>query len=179
MNSRNAWRLTLTTPTTLACNLILPMFVAVASIAAASAATRITVTFDDVVKEILPTVKDDRIPNTRKYTLDKNNNLSVDSSSNHHTWGGLGKVGTGTDLDGVTYKWTFRILNGVIYLVNDYPNFVSVTKIKSNGVDSCTATRVYNKKRGGPYVAYIRHENVTIADDHAENVACSIEMIPD
>jgi hypothetical protein len=115
------------------CSLVLPALAAVALVATASAAAKITVTFDDVEKEIEPINKEIRIPNTRKFTLDENNNMGTVSSSNHDTMGALGKQGKGTDIYGVTYAWTLRIVNGALVIVNDYPGFTSVTKIKTNG----------------------------------------------
>jgi hypothetical protein len=159
--------------------LILPLLLAVASSAGASAATRITITFDDVIKEIEPISKEFRNPNTRKYTLDKNNNMGTVSSWNHDTLGALGRQGRGTDINDVTYSWTLRIVNGVLFIVNDYPGFVSLTKIKTNGKDSCSATRGYSRKNGKLLLTNSRHEITTLSDWHTENMTCSIEQIPD
>jgi hypothetical protein len=144
-----------------------------------NAATRITVTFDDVIREVAPINREFRNPNTRKYTLDKNNNMGTVSSFNHDTLGALGRQGSGTDVSGVTYAWTLRIVNGVLFIVNDYPGFVVVTKIRTNGKDSCSATREYNKKHGKLLLTNSNHEVTTLSDWHVENMKCSIEQVPD
>jgi hypothetical protein len=159
------------------CTVILLALVAHAWVATAQAATRITISFDDVQKEVEPINKERRIPNTRKYTLDKNNNMGTVSSFNHDTLGALGKQGRGTDISGVTYAWTLRIVNGVLFIVNDYPGFTSVTKIRTNGKDSCLATREYNKKRGQFRLGNAGSETRTFSDWKAENMTCSIEQI--
>jgi hypothetical protein len=165
--------------TKLAHNSILPLFLIVASSAGASAATRITITFDDIAKEVEPINKEIRIPNSRKFTLDKDNNMGTVSSSNHDTMGALGRQGHGTDIYNVTYAWTLRIVSGVLFIVNDYPGFTSLTKIRTNGTDSCTATRDYRKKRGQFRLGNADNFTRTMSDMHTENMTCSIERIPD
>ena len=161
------------------CARILLAAFAIAPLAEARAATRITVTFDDVLKQISPVNRDYRIQNTRKYTLDKNNNMNTVSSFNHNTSGALGKAGTGTDINGVTYAWTIRIVNGVLIIVNDYPGFVSITKITTNRRDSCSVTREYDKKNGQYIISNSGHQNRAYSDFHTENLTCAIEQVPD
>jgi len=160
-------------------SLVLPALAAALWAATASAATRITVTFDDVEKEIEPINKEIRIANIRKFTLDKNNNMGTVSSSNHDTMGALGRQGKGTDSYGVTYAWTFRIVDGVLVIVNDYPGFTSVTKIRTNGTNSCSATREYNKKHGQLHLGNSGDFTRTLSDWRTENMTCSIEQAPD
>ena len=161
------------------CARILLAALAIVPVAEARAATRITVTFDDVLKQTSPVNRDYRIQNTRKYTLDKNNNMTTTSSFNHDTSGGLGKSGTGTDVNGVTYAWTLRIVNGALVIVNDYPGFVSITRIRTNGKTSCSVTRDYNSKHGKFVISNSNHQNRTYSDFHTENLTCAIEQIPD
>ncbi len=161
------------------CARILLAALAIVPVAEARAATRITVTFDDVLKQASPVNRDYRIQNTRKYTLEKNINMSTTSSFNHDTSGGLGKSGTGTDVNGVTYAWTFRIVNGALVIVNDYPGFVSITRIRTNGKTSCSVTRDYNSKHGEFVISNANHQNRTYSDFHTENLTCAIEQIPD
>ena len=105
--------------------------------------------------------------------------MSTTSSFNHDTLGGLEKSGTGTDVNGATYAWTLRIVNGVLIIVNDYPGFISITRIKTNGKDRCSFTRQYNKKNGQFLINNSNDEARAYSDFHTENLTCAIEQIPD
>ena len=71
---------------------------------------------------------------------------------------------------------------GAIVVTGDTGSYQIVTRITTNGVDSCSATRDYRLKPGHKVFEVKRlsnHEPMLVSDMHAEHVSCKISSVAD
>lgn len=145
----------------------------------AGADVKINVSFDFVAEG--PPLRDRR---STEYVLTSDHKVNVVShmcagcdTSNSHDLGQPKLARTYTGLEGVS---RLRIDNGVIVHAFFTESYTSLTRIATNGVDSCTATKEYKLLQGHDRyeVNSINGKHFTSHSDiHAENVSCSIEEI--
>jgi hypothetical protein len=144
----------------------------------AHAGARITIAYVLIKSETAPQQKMIRFNVNRVYTL---HGSQVDFSGTGLRDGGGMKLGDDLESrtgDGRQYKFTYRILNGVLFVVSDFKTYTSVRKIRTDGKNACSSTLEYKKKAG--YSSFEEPElNATFSDIHAENVTCSITATAD
>jgi hypothetical protein len=147
----------------------------------AAAGARITITYDEVKTEVAPQQKTFRTSENRVYTLHGKNQVDFSGSGGFKTTAGMR---LGNDMEGETnggglrFKLTYRILNGVLFVVTDLDSYTTTRKIKTDGKSACTSTLEYKRKPCHQYFE-IPALKVTFSDMHAENIACSISETPD
>ncbi len=146
----------------------------------AFAGARITITYDEVKTEVAPHQKTFRTSENRVYTLHGKNRVDFSGSGGFKTATGmqLGNDMEGATSGGLPFKLTYRILNGVLFVVTDLDSYTTTRKIKTDGKNTCASTLEYKKKAGHPYFE-IPALNVTFSDMHAENMTCSIAETAD
>ena len=83
----------------------------------------------------------------------------------------FGQQGVATSKFGEKYSWTYRIVNGVFFIINDYPSYTIVKKLKTNGKDSCSEEIEFKKRPGHEYFE-VNSKN--FSEVRAANVVCTI-----
>lgn len=146
----------------------------------AAAGVRITITYDEVKTEVAPQQRTFRTSENRVYTLRGKNQVDFSGSGGFKTAAGMR---LGNDMEsqtsgGLPFKLTYRILNGVLFVVTDLESYTTTRKIKTDGKSACSSTLEYKRKAGHQYFE-IPALKVTFSDMHAENIACSISQTPD
>ena len=145
----------------------------------AAAGTRIAITYDEVKTEVAPKQKTFRTNESRVYTLRGKNQVDFSGSGGFKTTAGMR---IGNDMDGsnggLRFKLTYRILDGVLFIVTDLDSYTTTRKIRTDGKSSCVSTLEYKRKAGHEYFEFPALK-VTFSDMHAENVTCSISEIAD
>jgi hypothetical protein len=140
----------------------------------AFAGARITITYDLVKTPIAPQQQTIRTSENRVYTLHGN---QVDFAGSR----GL-KTGTGMKLgndwesqtsNGRRFKLTYRILDGVLFIVSDFRGYATLRKIRTDGKNSCSST-LESKRRLVIRNFEMPELNVAFSEIHAENITCSI-----
>jgi hypothetical protein len=150
------------------------------TIDSAFAGARITITYDEVKTEVAPHQKTMRTSENRVYTLHGKNQVDFSGSGGFKTTAGMQ---LGNDMEsqtsgGLRFKLTYRILNGVLFVVTDLGSYTTTRKIRTDGKNSCASTLEYKKKAGHANFD-IPDLNVTFSDMHAENITCSIAETAD
>jgi hypothetical protein len=82
-----------------------------------------------------------------------------------------------TGIGGVT---RYRIENRTIIMASFYPSFSTISRINTNGVDSCNVTIEIKKANGHQFFEVKRlsnHEEMLESEIRFENVTCSIKEI--
>jgi hypothetical protein len=146
----------------------------------AVAGARITITYDEVKTEVAPQQKTFRTSENRVYTLHGKNQVDFSGSGGFKTTAGM-RIGNDMESEtsgGLRFKLTYRILNGVLFVVTDLDSYTTTRKIKTDGKNACVSTLEYKKKAGHEHFE-IPALKVTFSDMHAENITCSISETPD
>jgi len=147
-----------------------------APMTAAYAGAKITVTYDVVYTRAPPNNKTTRKTFIRVYTLSGRNNVGFVSADLKNGALHLGDEGESKEASGAKFKWTYRTLDGVLYIVSDYETFVTIRKILTDGVKSCVCELDFRKKAGREtYDVAFPGGSRSYSDISGQNMACSIE----
>jgi hypothetical protein len=144
----------------------------------------IKVTFVMVENEVSPRQAEHRSPSTREYRLTNDHTVSIVSTDdNKYTSNGEATFGSTYAAKSVAdsnYTGTIGVDNGAIVIENVFPSYKVISRITTNGIDSCSATRKFRLAAGHKFFEIKRfsnHEDMLLSDMHAENVTCSISEI--
>lgn len=145
--------------------------------AGAGAGVEITFSWDLVEKQVSPTpfVHINHFSSAFRLSADKK--ITFVAFRNGEKTDSLnGTVGSELQGDRGTVK--ADIVGGVIVITLDRPTYQIVSKIRSDGRTSCSATREYILKPGHQLFEDLGKNNVTYSssEKHAENITCSISQ---
>jgi hypothetical protein len=127
-----------------------------------------------------PQQKTIRTSENRVYTLHGKTHVDFSGSGWFKT---TASMHLGNDMEsqtsgGLRFELTYRILDGVLFVVTDLDSYTTTRKIRTEGRNTCTSPLEYEKK---PWHSYfeIPDLHVTFSDMHAENITCSISKAAD
>jgi hypothetical protein len=142
--------------------------------------TRIMITYDEIDVPVDAGEPIHRLPRAREYVLSGSGHVVISAQDMRRAPGvmTLGAVRDNTAADSRPYKVTFRVLDGVLFIVTDWSTFVTVRKIYTDGENSCRSTLDFQKKNGAEYFEVkLPHGSRFYKDMHAENITCAIEAV--
>jgi len=142
------------------------------------ASVTITLNYVQVAVEEFPERKSYRWQQTRVYTLNINggNKIIAKELSGNGTFH-FDENGVGSTSDGQQYKTIFRILNGTIFIITDYEEYVTIRKIKTDGIAVCDSSLDFKKKPGRQYfIVHRGGSTIYYSDRHIENLSCVISQ---
>jgi hypothetical protein len=148
------------------------------AVKSARADVKIAVSYDYVETEVSPRQQTHRSHTSELFTLSGENSLSFNNNNNGESLSTrLRKNKDYVSAYGEEKTTSFRIKSGAIQILSNRPGRTVVTRIKTNGKDSCRATVEYLKKPGHEFFESPRksnHELMSDSDQHSENVTCTI-----
>jgi hypothetical protein len=146
----------------------------------AFADVQITITFTQVNHNISPDVPDKKSFRTRVITLTSDRKLEITSTNNNVSTTNevvLGEPKSAKSRRVVDYVFRTRIARGAIILGSFFESYSIVTKITTNGIDICTATRDYKLNPGRRFFQDTPLLNRGTIEIHAENIKCAISSV--
>lgn len=142
----------------------------------ARADIHVTVSFVFVEDEISPLQTEHRSNRSISYTLSGHGGASLSNTGRSYA-GQLGHGGVATDDSGHQY-WTRMDIQGHAFVIrSDFPSFAITTRITTDGVTSCSATREAHLKPGHRLFDETRvsnHDHMVLSSLRFENVSCAI-----
>jgi hypothetical protein len=158
----------------------------VGSSAEALADVMIKVSFVYVEHEISPSNTEHRTNVTSEYILTSDHKVKLashyGSQYNSSAEEELGEPHAAKTISGYDYVARIRIDNGMIVIASFYPSYEVITRISTNGVDSCRATKEFKWAKGHNFFEAQRlsnHEHMLESEMRAENVTCMISALGD
>ena len=155
---------------------VLLFAVCLATAGPALADIRVSISFTFIEDEVAPRPGEHRRAASISYVL-RGKTVQNTSNSGRRTDLQIGAEQDMTNEAGVTYRAKTRIEGGAFLMRQDYPSFFISTRITTNGVDSCSATREAVLKPGHRIFEDRRTSNgetMQISSIRYEDVTCTI-----